>query len=100
MTNLTALEAAVLYAIAHHEMNSINGARPANHREVATWSWADAFAADASAKTGTKISTASAKGAMGSLAVKGLIWTQGTGRDAEVGFTEEGFAAFVAAFPE
>ena len=96
---LTTLEAAVLYAIAHHEMNPTNGARPRDHRDVATYSWADDFARDAT-RNGFPMDQHTAKAVMGTLTQKGLITCHGRGRDAVVDFTPAGFEAFVARFPE
>lgn len=97
--NLTSLESAVLYAIAHHEMNPGNGARPKDHRDVATWSWADDFARDAT-RRGTPMNTATAKAVMGTLTQKGLLACDGRGRDAVVSFTPAGFTAFAEKFPQ
>lgn len=89
----TEFERVVLHEIAHHEMNSINGARPTCAAEVATWCWASDF-------TGGQMTVPQVKGVLSSLVQKGLIRTGGTGRDATVNFTDEGFAAFVAAYPK
>lgn len=92
MINLTHFEAVVLNAIAHHEMNTTNGARPTSHHDVNTWAWADDF-------TGGEMTVPQVKGVMSSLVQKGLLHCEGKGREASCGFTEAGFAAFEKAFP-
>lgn len=46
MTRLTNLQYRVMNHIAHHEMNSTNGATPETHSDVNTWLWADEWASD------------------------------------------------------
>lgn len=92
MTNLTHFEAVVLNEIAHHEMNSSNGARPTRASDVNTWCWADDF-------TGGEMTVPQVKGVLSSLVKKNLIHCEGKGREASCGFTEAGFAAFEEAFP-
>lgn len=93
MTELTHLEKIVLNAIAHHEMNPGNGARPTCAADVCTWCWAGDF-------TGGEMTTAQVKGVLSSLIKKGMINVSGGGRESTASFTQAGFEAFVAAFPE
>ncbi len=84
----TEFEAYVLNQIAHHEMNSLNGATPSCAEDVSTYCWADHFAGD-------KMTTNQCKGVLSSLVKKGFIaiqdWDKG---DTLVGFTKSGFEAW------
>ena len=82
----TTLQAKMLNAIATDELTPLNGARPSNHTDATTF--ADMV-----------IETAEDKGVFTSLLNAGLVYHSGKGRDAVVGFTAEGFAAWNAACP-
>jgi hypothetical protein len=89
---LTEFEYHVLNEIAHHEMNSINGATPECADDVSTYCWADDFASD-------KMTVNQCKGVLSSLKKKGLIniyfIEMYEGREESgVDFTEEGFNAW------
>lgn len=79
----TALQANMLKAIARDELTPINGAEPTNHEDATTY--ADMV-----------IETSQDKGTFTSLKNAGLVWHSGKGRDAVVGLTETGFAAYKA----
>lgn len=82
----TPLQNEMLNAIARDELTPVNGARPTN-------------AADATTYADMVIETAEDKGVFTSLLNAGLVYHSGKGRDAVVGHTEAGFAAWSAAYP-
>ena len=89
MTTLTESEGKTLNAIAYHEMNPSNGARPESASDVKTWGWADHFADDAG------ITVPQMKGVLSSLVKKGLInITDYDVNETTVNFTDEGYAAW------
>lgn len=82
----TPLQANLLNAIATNELTPINGARPTTRADATTF--ADVV-----------IETAEDRGTFTSLLNAGLVYHSGRGRDAVVGHTEAGFAAWQEAFP-
>lgn len=79
----TKLQAEMLTRIARDELTELNGAEPNKAREASTW--ADCVIEDAQDK-----------GTFTSLLNADLVWHAGKGRDAVVGLTEAGFAAYKA----
>lgn len=91
---LTKYETFVLAAIAFHEYNSSNGARPECWRDVYTYCWADEFAAP-------EHTVQQCKGVLSSLVQKGLIFIgQYDDEYNSVNFTEAGYAEFAKFCPE
>lgn len=107
MTTMSFLEIRTLWAIAHHEHNPRNGARPLSAGDVHTWGFADMFTDDLNRKfkddaAFEPVSVRQVTGAMGALKVKGFIVTDGKGskRDPRtVSFTDAGYVAYCEAFP-
>lgn len=93
MTDLTQNEINYLNSIARCEMNQINGGVPECADDVDTYIWADERAGE------LKISEKAVGGVMSSLQNKNLIWVcvdRDEPTDSGVGFTEAGFAAWLA----
>jgi hypothetical protein len=80
---VTPLQLAMLEKIAFDEFTAANGSMPENHRDTETW--ADQI-----------IETSQDKGVFTSLLNAELVWHSGTGREAGVGLTEEGYKVFRA----
>ena len=92
---LTHLQYRVMNHIAHHEMNSSNGATPETHSDVNTWLWADEWASDLGL-TGQQIG-----GVLASLENAGYIGMDKVRKtrhmqadESSCWFTEAGFAAW------
>jgi hypothetical protein len=79
----TALQSAMLRKIARDELTPLNGAEPDSHTDATTF--ADVV-----------IETAEDKGVFTSLMNAGFVWHSGKGRDAVIGLTADGFAAYKA----
>lgn len=79
----TPLQNTMLKAIARSELTCINGAEPSAAQETVTWA-------------NCVIETAADKGVFTSLLNAGLVWHEGNGRDAQVGLTDAGLAAYKA----
>lgn len=77
----TELQKKMLIKIATSEFTSINGAEPECADDAITW-------------LNVIVETPQDKGVFVSLKNAGLIFSYGTGRDAEVGLTEEGFQEY------
>lgn len=88
--NLTALETKLLRNIALNEYAPGNGAEPASHADCgAVWS----NCLDCGPET---IAPTSIPGVVASLVKKGLVWQEGSGREAVVALTSAGFDAYRA----
>lgn len=89
---LTDLEFGLMDLIAHAEHNQTNGATPTETREVHTWLWADEWAKELG------ITEQAAGGVLSSLAQKGAIQMDTTGKKADRGvwFLDAGFTAWRA----
>lgn len=83
MTAVTSLQAKMLKAIARNELTPVNGAEPITRDEAETF--ADMV-----------IETAEDKGVFTSMLNAKLVWHSGKGRDAVVGLSDAGFAAYKA----
>jgi hypothetical protein len=85
--NITSNERAVLKAIARSEYQPVNGSEPAAFADTsAVWT---RYLDDG-------LTPRSRPGVVASLSKKGLVWTNGNGRDAEIGLTELGFSIYKA----
>ena len=78
---MTPLQKSMILKIAESELTPVNGAVPKNVDDATTW--ADCV-----------IETAEDKGVFTSLKNAGLVYHTGSGRDAAVGLTAEGFAQY------
>lgn len=86
---LTDLEFKTMDYIAHHEMNTTNGATPTSCGQVDTWLWPDEYAADLG------INEHQLGGVLTSLQTKKYVYVVDPGtNEAAVGFTPEGFTAW------
>lgn len=83
MQNVTELEAKMIKAIAEDEFTPLNGVRPTRVNDATTW--ADCV-----------INTPADKGVFTSLLKKNLAIHHGTGRDAVVSLTDDGFKVYQA----
>lgn len=84
----TANENAVLKAILRNYFTSINGGDPANYQEASDWVLSDCIN-DSDFPSG--ITSRALAGVCGSLATKGLVETNGSGREACIRLTVAGY---------
>jgi hypothetical protein len=91
-TQITALEAKLINAIAYHVMSQSNGRTPESiddHGQFGTWLWLDDFAET------MDCTVDQAKGVLTSIKKKGWVGTSEEGtEDAAIYFTDAGFAIF------
>jgi hypothetical protein len=93
---LTDMQYALMNLIAHHEMNTTNGATPEKHSDVNTWLWADEFAKELSLteeQVGGLLTTLTEAELIG---VHKAKKKRGQPDESTVWFTEAGFLAWQA----